>query len=144
MNFASSERFSGFKSFQPVFFWCSLQSKETQKVHQRFRPFLPPENKKLGFRTVDQPPESPKLPDFALFLPKMQEKTPFVVVDKRGFLDYEKGLFKNLEFLSSSFFRFYTEKTSLLHFEWVFFEFCRSQTLVQFKISCIRNTNSYF
>ncbi len=78
-------RVSGFKSLQPVFFWCSLQSKETQKVHQHFRPFSRPENKKSGFRTADRPSESPKLPDFARFLPKMQEKTPFAVVDKRGF-----------------------------------------------------------
>ena len=69
----------------PRIFWSSLQSKETQKVHQRFSPFLPPEMKKTGFRTADPSPESPILPVFARFLPKTQEKTPFVAVDKRGF-----------------------------------------------------------
>ena len=41
--------------------------------------------KKSGFRTVGLPPESPILPIFARFLPKMQEKTSLAVVDKRGF-----------------------------------------------------------
>jgi hypothetical protein len=77
--------FFRFKSTHHVSFCCSLQSKETQKVHQHFRPFLRPEMKKSGFRTADLPSESPILPLFARFLPKMQEKTPFVVVDKRGF-----------------------------------------------------------
>ena len=39
----------------------------------------------MGSRTTGPPPESPILPIFARFLPKTQEKTPFVVVDKRGF-----------------------------------------------------------
>jgi len=56
-----------------------------QKEHHRFRPLSRPENKKSGFRTAGLPSESPKLPDLALFLPKMLKETPSVVVDKRRF-----------------------------------------------------------
>lgn len=41
--------------------------------------------KKSGFRTADRPPESPKLPVFPVFLPKMRKETPFIVVDKKRF-----------------------------------------------------------
>ena len=86
-----------FKSFQPVFFWCSLKSKETQKVHQRFRPFFRPENKKSGFRTADQPSESPICAYFACFLPKMLIETPSVVVDKRRFFCGGQGWIRTTE-----------------------------------------------
>ena len=86
-----------FKSPHPVFFWCSLQSKETQKVHQHFRPFSCPENKKSGFQTVDQPSGSPICPYFARFLPKMRKETPSVVVDKRRFFYGGQGWIRTIE-----------------------------------------------
>ena len=59
--------------------------KETQKVHQRFGAVFAVENKRMGLRAADRPLRSPVLLDFARFLPKMQKKTPFAVVDKRRF-----------------------------------------------------------
>jgi len=64
-----------------------LLRKEKLKVHRLFRPFSRPENKKSGFRMANQPFESQKCLFFPMFLPKMQGKTPFALVDKRGFFD---------------------------------------------------------
>ena len=91
---------SRFKSTNSVLFWSSLQSKETQNVHQRFSPFLRPETKKSGFRTADPPSESQKYLYFARFLPKMRKETPFIVVDKRRFFfglsdwNFHSGLYR--------------------------------------------------
>ncbi len=67
------------------FFVVLCRAKKRKKYTSIFRRFCYLKTKKTGFRTADQPSESPILPIFARFLPKMQEKTPFVVVDKRGF-----------------------------------------------------------
>ena len=74
-----------FKSLTFDFFARSLQSKETQKVHQHFRAFSAPENKKSGSAAAGLLHWSPKTPIFARFLPKMRKETPSVVVDKRRF-----------------------------------------------------------
>ena len=68
-------------------FVLSLQSKETQKVHQHFRAVPASESKKPGSEAANRPHRSPIYPYLARFYPKMQEKTPFAVVDKRGFFD---------------------------------------------------------
>jgi hypothetical protein len=68
-------------------FVLSLQSKETQKVHQHFRAVPASESKKSGSEAANRPHRSPIYPYLARFYPKMQEKTPFAVVDKRGFFD---------------------------------------------------------
>ena len=59
--------------------------KEPQKVHQPFRPDPTPERKKSGSEVADRPLRSPISLYFARFTPKMQEKTSFAMVDKRGF-----------------------------------------------------------
>ena len=66
-------------------FVLSLQSKETQKVHQRFRTVSAAERKKLGSEAAERPLRSPISLYFTRFTPKMQEKTSLVLVDKRGF-----------------------------------------------------------
>ena len=60
---------------------------QMQKVHQRYCPFPGLERKKSGSEVADRPLRSPISLYFARFSPKMQEKTSFVVVDKRGFFD---------------------------------------------------------
>ena len=80
--------FLRFESFLPDTFWCSLQSKEHQKVHQHFCP----ENRKIGLRnscvaalkTVFKliKPEKPRK------TPKGRKKAQKVVVD---FLDFFFG-----------------------------------------------------
>ena len=74
-----------FKSFQPVFFWCSLQSKETQKVHQHFCL----ENRKNGLRNscvaALKPVFKLKKPEKPRKAPKGRKKTQFALVDKLRF-----------------------------------------------------------
>ena len=82
--------YNRFKSYLLNTFVLSLQSKETQKVHQRFRAVSAAESKKTGSEAADRPLRSPILLCFARFLPKMQEKTSFVLVDKRGFFDVKE------------------------------------------------------
>jgi hypothetical protein len=76
-----------FKSCLLHLFVLSLQSKETQKVHQRFQPFSSPERKKSGFGAANRPLRSPISLHSVPFSPKMQEETSFALVDKRGFFD---------------------------------------------------------
>ena len=73
-----------FKSCLLNTFVLSLRSKETQKVHQRFRLLSRPESKKSGSEVADRPLRSPITLCFALFPPKMQGKTSLALVDKRG------------------------------------------------------------
>ena len=80
-----------FKSRLLNTFVLSLQSKETQKVHQRFQPFSGSEHKKSGPEAADRPLRSPISLNFARFSPKMQEETSFALVDKRGFFDGGEG-----------------------------------------------------
>ena len=80
-----------FKSCLLYPFVRSLQSKETQKVHQRFRAISAAESKKSGSAAADRLLQSPISQYFARFSPKMHEKTSFVLVDKRGFFDGEEG-----------------------------------------------------
>ena len=86
-----------FKSLTFDFFARSLQSKETQKVHQHFRAFSAPENKKSGSAAAGLLHWSPKTPIFARFLPKMRKETPSVVVDKRRFFYGGQGWIRTIE-----------------------------------------------
>ena len=64
----------GFESFPPDSFWRSLQSKETQKVHQHFCP----ENRKIGLRNscvaALKPVFEPKKPEKPRKTPKGRKK----------------------------------------------------------------------
>ncbi len=82
---AKNTPFQGSNPPVSYFFAFLTIRKEQQKVHQHFRPFSRPENKKSSFRAADQPPESPKMPVFPIFLPRMRKETSFIVVDKRRF-----------------------------------------------------------
>ena len=83
-------------------FVLSLQSKETQKVHQHFRAVPASESKKSGSEAANRPHRSPIYPYLARFYPKMQEKTPFAVVDKRGFFDGRGGGIRTHAYSSQS------------------------------------------
>ena len=67
--------FRGSNPSNPSFFGVLCGAKKRKKYTSIFDRFPVLITKKTGFRTVDRPPESPKLPDFALFLPK--RKNPF-------------------------------------------------------------------
>ena len=83
--FVLSRQLKGSSPVSSYLFVFLYRCKETQKVHQHFQAFLRAKSKKSGSEEVDQPLRSPVLLGFALFLPKMQEKTSFAVVDKRRF-----------------------------------------------------------
>ena len=83
--FVLSRQLKGSSPVSSYLFVFLYRCKETQKVHQHFQAFLRAKSKKSGFGEVDRLLRSPILLGFARFLPKMQKKTPFAVVDKRRF-----------------------------------------------------------
>ena len=74
-----------FKSHTLNTFSSCLQSKEILCVHRRFRTVSAAESKKSGFGAADRPLQSPFFYDSPCILPRKQEKTSLVLVDKRGF-----------------------------------------------------------
>ncbi len=74
-----------FKSYLLNTFSSCLQGKEILFVQQRFRYSFAAERKKPGFGVANRPLRSPVFQYCPCILPRKQEKTSLVVVDKRGF-----------------------------------------------------------